>query len=265
MQFGCCISMLASQADPLGLTAVGILAETGFDYVEVSLRDVAALGNRKAAEVKAEIEAAGMKCRACNNFFPAEIRLTGPEAEMTRTMEYAARALDCAKELGAEVVVFGSSEARNVPAGFSLGEAGKQLLELLKRLGPLAAERTITIVIEPLNKVESNIINTTLEGLQLAREVGHPNVQLLVDFYHLAVGGERPEVVREAGSAIRHVHFSRPQGRAFPTEWADEYDEFLGNLARIGYNGRFSIEAYTADLASDARRSLRRLKEHVFI
>jgi len=255
--------MMASEADPLGLGMVRILGDTGFDYVEVSLRDVAALPMREAATLRMRIEASAMTCRACNNFFPVEIRLTGPEAKMERALDYAARALDCAKELGAEMVVFGSSEARHVPAGFSLGAARKQLVKLLWELGPLAMERAITIVIEPLNKKESNIINTATDGLKLAREVGHPNVQLLVDFYHLALEGESTDVVLEAGSAIRHVHFSRPQGRTFPTEWVEDYGEFFGKLARTGYRGRCSIEAYTADLASDARQSLRLLKEHL--
>ena len=239
------------------------MRESGFDYVELSLRDVVALSTAPRSELSARLEALELPCEACNNFFPAEVRLTGPDADVEQAIAYAATALDCAAQLGAAVVVFGSSGARNVPDGFAMKKARRQLIELLRRLGALAKERGITIVIEPLNKGESNIINSVPEGLRLARAVDHPNVQLLVDFYHLTAERERPGVLRAAGTTIQHVHFARPEGRTFPAEWTEGYDEFFRGLAAIGYERRCSIEAYSADFVSDARRCLGSLRERL--
>ena len=262
MKIGFCISMVASVSDPIGIAFVDAMAEVGFDYIELSLRDIVSLPDAALSSLAAKLKRSAIPCEACNNFFPSEIKLTGPDIDLNRTIDYATTALDRAARLGASIVVFGSSDARNVPDGFEILVAREQLADLLGRLGPLAQQRGITIVIEPLNRRESNIINLAFDGLNLVREVNHANIQLLVDFYHLAVEQESPEVVLLAGSAIRHVHFSRPEGRTFPTEWTKSYADFFALLTSIGYANRCSIEAYTSDFTSDARRCLHLLKEN---
>ena len=125
----------------------------------------------------------------------------------------------------------------------------------------MAKTHGITITIEPLNKLESNIINLASEGLRLAREVDHPNVHLLLDFYHLMMERETPEIILQAGPFIHHVHLAKLEGRRFPTETDDELCRLFSYLERIRYSRRCSIEAYTSSFEADARRSLRILKE----
>ena len=60
--------------------------------------------------------------------------------------------LDRAARLGAGIVVFGSGPAKTVPPGFPKGEAILQLIELCRKLAPIAADNGIIIVIEPLRK-----------------------------------------------------------------------------------------------------------------
>jgi len=90
--------------------------------------------------------------------------------------------MDRAARVGAEIIVFGSAGAKNVPVGFPMNVAWRQIVDLLQHLGPLAAERGLTIAIEPINRQEANIVTLAAEGLRLAREVNHPRVQLLVDY-----------------------------------------------------------------------------------
>lgn len=260
MRFGCCGSMISPHRDPLGVEIVEELAASGFDYLELSLRDLAALAEPEVAHLQRRIEAAGIRCEACNNFFPAPVRLTGPDASLPCAIEYATRALERAAQVCVSVIVFGSSDAKNVPPGYSHSDAWRQIVELLQTLGPIAAKLGITIVIEPLNRRESNIVCTAAEGLKLAREVAHPNIQLLIDYYHLRLESEDPGIVLEAGEAVRHVHFGEPAGRVFPLEASPRYEAFFAYLQQISYNARCSIEAYTRDFSSDARRALAVLK-----
>jgi D-psicose/D-tagatose/L-ribulose 3-epimerase len=253
--------MIALSADPTGAEIIERLAEIGFDYVELSLRDLMSLSESELALLANRLERSGIRCEACNNFFPPQIRLTGQDADLTGALTYAGAALDRASRLGAGIVVFGSSASRNVPQGFPTEKAWRQLVELLANLGPMAKPHGITITIEPLNKLESNIVNLAREGLRLAQEVQHPNIKLLLDFYHLTMEGESPEIILQAGSFIRHVHLARPEGRLFPTEPADELRGFFSYLERIRYSKRCSIEAYTSSFEADARRSLRILRE----
>jgi len=260
MRFGCCGSMISPATDPIGIEAVEAMAEIGFDYVELSLSDLAALPEGAFADLARRVERSGLRCEACNNFFPRTIRLTGPEACLTAALDYARPALERAARLDARVIVFGSSGAKNVPEGFSRDAAWSQIVELLAHLGPVAAEHGFTIAIEPINKLESNIVNLAAEGLLLAREVHHPNIRLLIDFYHLTMEQEDPAIIDEAGPEIRHLHIASIEGRRFPAESAPTYTRFFKLIRDIQYSGRCSIEAYTCDFPADARRALRVLR-----
>ena len=117
------------------------------------------------------------------------------------------------------------------------------------------------MVIEPLRKQETNIINTTAEGLELVNAVADPNFELLVDFYHLASEKEDPAIILRARDHIRHLHMANPEGRVFPLAW-DEFDyaPFFANLRQIGYAGRISIEAASKDVPSEAPRAIELLR-----
>jgi D-psicose/D-tagatose/L-ribulose 3-epimerase len=260
MRLGCCGSMVSPSTDPIGIETVDTLAEIGFDYVELSLAALAALPEGEFLQLARRVERSGIRCEACNNFFPGTIRLTGAEARLNAALDYAGLALDRASRLGVNIVVFGSSAAKNVPEGFPRGSAWSQIVELLVHLGPLAARHDLTIVIEPINRQESNIVNLAAEGLRLAREVGHPNIRLLIDFYHLVMEQEDPEIVLEAGAEIRHLHFAGIEGRRFPSEMTPAGTRFFKLLMEIQYSGRCSIEAFTHDFAADARGALRLLR-----
>jgi D-psicose/D-tagatose/L-ribulose 3-epimerase len=260
MRIGCCGSMIAPATDPIGIETVETLAALGFDYVELSLSDLAAMPEAAFSRLARRIESSGIVCEACNNFFPRTIRLTGPGARLPVALDYARMALDRSARLGVRVVVFGSAGAKNVPDGFPHDDAWQQITELLGELGPIAAQSELMIVVEPINRLESNIVNLASEGLQLVRTVHHPNIQLLLDFYHLSLEHESPDIVVEAGAAVRHLHFADIEGRRFPAEVTPAVAQFFRRVREARYEGRCSIEACTQNFAADARRALALLR-----
>ena len=257
MRFGCCGSMISPAVDAVGGEIAGPLATLGFDYLELSLRDLVVLPGAALAGLEARLHRAGIACEACNNFFPPEIRLTGPAADLPAALRYAERALATAARLGAAIVVFGSSGARNVPTGFPPDAAWTQLRTLLLSLGPVAGRHNLTLAIEHLNRGESNIINTVAEGGRMVREVAHPRVRLLVDAYHLRSENQDPSVLAGVASDIVHVHVAQGAERVFPTGDDAGLRDFFAHLVAAGYAGRCSIEALTNDFSADAPRALR--------
>ena len=123
LRIGCCGSMIAPVADPVGIDIVEDLAAFGFDYIELSLRDFAPLPEPALAQLISRLERAGLACEVCNNFFPPEIRLTGPDADLSTALRYARATLTTAARLGTSVVVFGSS--RNADSRVSSSSAAK--------------------------------------------------------------------------------------------------------------------------------------------
>jgi sugar phosphate isomerase/epimerase len=233
----------------------------GFDYVETNASRVAALSDADFEKLAAQVAQMRIPVAASMSFIPGSIKLTGPEIDPAKQVAYVTATLGRLKRLGVEIVVFGSGGARRVPDGFSKDDAFAQLVDFCRRIAPVARENGITIVVEPLRKQETNIINTAREGLALVRAVDRPEIKLLVDYYHLAEEGEDPAIIAEAGPLLAHTHIANPKGRVFPLN-ADEspYAGFFANLCTIGYQGRLSVEASTKDFAAEAPQAIALLR-----
>jgi len=261
MRIGYCTNLIATQTDGTGSEWIEKGQENEFDYVELPLAQIVDLNNEEFCSLKERVGFSGIKCEACNNFFPGSIRLTGNAVDYGKIEEYLEKALGRAAQLGVKVIVLGSPKSKNVPEGYPMDKAWSQLVELLRHIDPLVRTKGITIVIEPLNKMESNIINTAAEGLKLVKAVDRENIKLLIDYYHLVIEKENPEIILDAGSYIKHIHFANPIGRVYPIETEDGYIHFMNLLKGVGYEGRISIEAYTKDFNHDAKRSVKILRQ----
>ncbi len=136
MKFGCCANMVATGPDGIGLEIVEQLAEVGYDYIELSLAHMMALSETEFHALTRRVAASGIRCEACNNFYPRTVRLTGDTVDWQQVQDYTGRALACAAELGAQTIVFGSSGAKNVPEGFLMARAWEQIVETLCMVDP---------------------------------------------------------------------------------------------------------------------------------
>lgn len=246
MRYGYCVNMIARDAYGVGYDWIPRLAALGFDYVDLPMAQMMEMDDQTFQTlVAAPLKASGLPCVCVNNLFPAAIRLTGPDADTDAALDYCRRAFPRAAALGAGRAVFGSSGARNIPCGWPLEQAEAQLALILTQLGELAAAYGITLVIEPLNRGESNILTSIAGGMRLCRTVGLDQVKMLVDFYHMSLSGEGPADVATADGALRHVHIARPLGRGVPCSGdGEDYPAFFAALQSAGYNGEVSLEAY---------------------
>jgi D-psicose/D-tagatose/L-ribulose 3-epimerase len=236
-----------------GLNNVAAAKSAGFDYVELSTTEIASLSDIDFERTATALKDAGLPVPATNLFLPATLKVTGPDVDTARQMEYVAKAFDRVARLGVRIVVFGSGGARRVPEGFSKDAALAQLVDFGRRIAPLARARGVTVAVEPLRREETNIINSAAEGLALVEAVGDPAFQLMIDFYHLASEHEDPAIVVRAASHLRHIHMANPGGRVFPLAPVEyDYEPFFSNLRKIKYDQRISIEASTKDLQHDA-------------
>ncbi len=255
-RFGCCLNMVAQTSDGVGTEAIPVLAENGYEFIELSLAHLTVLEGARRQEVLSRIHDSPIPCETCNNFFPASYRLTGEQADHEAALRHAERAVTLAASLGAEVIVFGSSGARNVPKGFPVEQAWDQLQEFVNRMIPLLEEHRIRIAVEHLNRGESNIMTSFLEVVRFVREINSPQVQSLFDVYHLDLEKESPEVILRGAGLIAHVHTADVTARSWPT-WPSQIMESVFRLLRkIGYAGRISVEAATSDLPGDSRAAL---------
>jgi len=258
--------MLAKGEDTLGILALPALAANKYDYAELPVAQVMALDETEFENVLKKLEDSGMVCEAMNNFFPAHIKLTGPNISQTAISEYLDKALERASRLGAKIVVFGSSGARNVEPGFPMDKATEQLKETLQIISEKAIPFGILVAIESLNTKESNIINSLTEAAALAKAVDRPNIGVLIDLYHMEMDGEGLEIIKElhdSGTVFMHAHIAdTPAGRGFPLD-EEKFTGFAQALEEINYTGRLSVEGLTQNFDVEIKQAWKTL-DNVF-
>lgn len=201
------------------------------------------------------MQGAALPVEAANTLVPASLKITGPAVSMDALRAYMSRVTERAQRLGLKVLVFGSAGARNVPEGFDRHRANEQIVEFLKMLAPMADKRHLTLVIEPLNRGESNIINSVGEAVEFAKKVNHPSIKVLVDSYHFWLEKESLDNLRDHMPWIRHVHLADVNGRVPPGEShsADDYRAFFRVLKNANYDLGISVETGQPwDIASRA-------------
>jgi D-psicose/D-tagatose/L-ribulose 3-epimerase len=239
------------------LREIDAVRVAGFDFAELRTEEITSLTDTEYQELREKLKRTGLLVPVTYLFIPGAIKLTGTGIDKEAQMRYVRKAFDRVSGLGAEIVTFGSGEARRVPEGFPKKQAFEQLVEFCRRIGPEARARNLTVAIEPQRREECNIINTAAEALELIETVNDPNIQLMIDFYHLSAEKENAEIIVKARDHIKHLHIANPDGRGFPLKWEEyEYGPFFANLRRIGYDKRISIEVRASDLGRQAPPSI---------
>ncbi|MGD0869290.1 MAG: sugar phosphate isomerase/epimerase family protein [Bryobacteraceae bacterium] len=238
-------------------------AQFGFDYFEPSAAAVAALTEPAFADFEKRVSKSKLRCE-CFNSFIRTLMVVGPKVDRDALTAYMNTALDRCRALGGAIIVWGSAGSRNVPEGYSRDQAWQQIQSFLGLAGDLAKSRKIVIAIEPLRKQESNIINSGAEALRLVREVNHPNVKMIIDYYHLRQENEDPGILVEARDAIVHLHFANPNGRVWPKNAGEDplYGRFFELVKKTGFRGGLSIEG-RGTFEADAAASLEFFKKEL--
>ena len=242
MKFGVC-----------GGPAIARIAQrAGYDYFEWSVGDLLHPREDEAIfeESLQQVKALKFRCPVVNVFLPADLKLTGPEVNNKQVEKYVTTAVQRAEKARVEIIVFGSGAARRIPDGFDEHKAHQQIVDFCRMLGPLAREHGVTIVIEPLNTTETNVITSVQEGADLVHEVDDPNICLLVDGYHWAKGNDTSDAIYRNIPIIKHAHVATLDGRRPPSP-GDNCAEFFRQLNRGGYEGRVSIEGRIDDPATE--------------
>jgi len=235
------------------------LSGAGCDYYEPGVATGVMASSREEFDANlAKWAEGGLAPRSANLFLPGDLKVVGPDVNPVRVQAYMAEAIDRARALGIGRIVFGSGKAREVPDGFPMEDAYRQLKQAARWASEAdeKAEDGIVICLEHLRHQETNIMNSLAEAGKIARELDMANVGLVVDIYHLIEEKEDFGVVQEVADKVAHVHVCGPD-RHPPAKGDEErLASLFEKLAAIGYKGRISIEANFGDVEAEAPAAL---------
>ncbi|MGI6030139.1 MAG: TIM barrel protein [Eubacteriales bacterium] len=174
------------------------------------------------------------------------------------------RIIAFAGEVEAPLVTIGGFRGRGEKGQY---DAYEKLAEILCQADEWAKEWNIRIVLEPLNRYESNIIQNAQQGIAFVRGLSCQRVGLLLDTFHMNLEErsmtEPFRQVMEAG-LLWHVHVG-DNNRLPVGGGAINFKAIVQTLREIGYEGYLSAELLThpdGDIAAGyTARSLHALLE----
>lgn len=148
--------------------------------------------------------------------------------------------IEFAARVGAPLVTVGGFRGRlaNLPAGQEM------LAQILAQAADLGARQGVRLVIEPLNRYETDFIRTAQEGLGFIEQLGHPNLGLLLDTFHVNIeerSWTAPFAQALAAGRLWHVHLG-DNNRLPPGQGLIDFKAIVAALSAGGYPGYLSAE-----------------------
>lgn len=240
-----------------------IAARLGFEGVEIApftlaerVEQIPASRRREMAQAARDsgVEIVGLHWLFVS---PKGLHLTTPDAAVRRqSADYVKALADFCADLGGKVMIFGSPKQRSVEAPSTFQEAWQRARDVFASCADHLGARGVTLCIEALSPRETNFLNTAEEAARMADEIGHPNVDIMLDTKAIASMPDPIETtIRRFGRRARHFHANEPSGKGagMPAGEGDlphvSFETILTALAAAGYDRWVSLEPF--DYAPD--------------
>lgn len=129
-----------------------------------------------------------------------------------------------------------------IKEGFILKDTEGWFAESLFECEKIAREFGVTLALEPLNRYETNFINTLDEGIEFIKKIGFQNVKILADTFHMNIEEVSiPRAIIAACDYISHTHFA-DSNRCAPGDGHLNFQDIINALMKIGYEGFVAME-----------------------
>ena len=225
----------------------------GFDTVEIP---VEAPEHIDPVAVKKAADKAGLAIGSiCACMGPGR-DFRGTAAEQKTASTYVKTLIDQAAIMGCPSVIGPIYSVVGKADAVEEKEQKREFALVVKNLKPLAKyaeQKGITLCIEPLNRFETDFLNTTDKGLKLIKAVGSKAVKLHLDTFHMNIEEKnQAAAIIKAGKHLAHFH-ACGSDRGTPGGDHIDWKPIVTALRSIKYKGDVVIESFTTDVKVIAR------------
>jgi 5-keto-L-gluconate epimerase len=211
----------------------------GFDGVELAVRDPAKLqlpdleGMLHFHQLQVPAIGTGQACLEDGlSFGHSDARIRRQAVE--RIISH----MDLAAKLGAVVII-------GLIRGQKLTEVGSKQAEnwLIEALRDCSNAYTkVRLVIEPINRYETDLLNSVEQSLHFLDHLKVDTVGLLLDTFHMNIEERSiPDSIQVAGKRLFHFHVA-DSNRWYPGAGHIDFKQIVQSLDKIGYQGFISGE-----------------------
>jgi D-psicose/D-tagatose/L-ribulose 3-epimerase len=225
----------------------------GFDTVEIPVEDTLHIN---PSHVRRELARQGLACGSVCACMGPDRDLRGTPKQQRTGLNYMLKLidqmveLDCPRLIGPVYSAVGRADA--VPAA-EYQKQWKTVVKNLKKLCRYAEQKGRQVCLEPLNRFETDFINTCDQGLKMLKDVGSPALKMHLDTFHMNIEEKDQSVaIRKAGKRLGHFH-ACGSDRGTPGNDHIDWKPIAKALKQIRYQGDVVIESFTTDVKVIAR------------
>ena len=248
IKFGVSTWLWTSPFNTESIALFSKIKEMGYDVVEIPVEDPALIDVKK---VKEALSAFGLRPVICGAFGTNRDLTHDDPSYHQVSFEYIQSCLNICRDLGADFfcgpMYSAVGKARPVSSEQKKIEWERAVVNL-RKVCKMAAERGLEIALEPLNRFESDLINTAEDVMRLIGDIDHPVAKVSLDGFHMNI--EEPDIEKAillAGDKLIHVQVSENY-RGTPGTGQTRWDAYFRGLSAIRYKGAVSIESFTPEI-----------------
>lgn len=218
------------------------LQKSGFHYVELSLRNADDLPAKDLSELLQKYELKVTALATGQGCIHDGLCLSSTDPQIHKAaVERLFKITDLAATLKADVIIGG---VRGRLSGSEQEQVSQKenIIDGVRQCCTYAAQLGITILLEAINRYETNFINTAAEGMNFINEVGRPNLKILLDTFHMNIEEvDLPTAIHMTGKSLGYIHFV-DSNRLSPGQGHINLVSVLKALEEIDYQGVISAE-----------------------
>ncbi|MFM7495507.1 MAG: TIM barrel protein [Candidatus Nanopelagicus sp.] len=223
--------------------AISSAARNGYDYIELAIFDPWNFDTKLTKDLLQEY---GLRAHASLGLSAkTDVTSTDPSI-VAKGDELLRKVTDVLHDIGGTElcgVIFSALAKYPTPAS---KENRNNSIKAMQRLADYAADKGINIDLEVVNRYETNIMNTGIEGLAFLDEVNRPNAFLHLDTYHMNIEEDgMQKSVLAAKDRLGYVHIGESHRGYLGTGNVD-FDSFFAALKQINYKGPITFESFSS-------------------
>jgi D-psicose/D-tagatose/L-ribulose 3-epimerase len=254
MQFGASTFIWVSPFSTAAFDLVAKVKAMGYDILEVAVEQKEIIDWARLKELTRQ---AGLRVTISGAFGPDRDISSDEAAIRENGFQYIVDCIRIAADMGSPVFtgpVYSAVGKTRLVSEEQKKQERAWCVENLLRVGQVAADYGVVVGVEPLNRFETDMINTVDQALSLVQEVAHPNIKISLDTFHSNIEEKNiPAAIRRIGpDLLCHVQGNECD-RGTPGTGHLDWPGIKDALTDIGYDGALVIETFGAPSKELAR------------
>jgi D-psicose/D-tagatose/L-ribulose 3-epimerase len=247
MRFGLNTFLVSTGFSDADLPLISQFKSYGADVIELAIVDT---GGITPSRVNEGLQAAGLERPiVCGAMIPGR-DLRGSESQQEDCKTFISELIVLAEQLGSTTVCGPFYSETGRADRYSPAERKAQLALIAENFKPLCAQAEaadVTLAFEPLNRFETDCINTLEQSVNLIERVGSKALKIHVDTFHMNIEeDDSAKAIIAAGDHVGHFHASASHRGLIGRDQV-KWQEVLAALKTINYQGDIVIESFTED------------------